>query len=365
MKHTKRVVATLMATFLIGGLMAVVAAPASAGICEEKSPFTDTERRAAGLDEICGEPIVFSDAKTGDLFLTDDEGNGPVRLTNTNAIEQNPAGLFPWVFYDATTKDGSDIYMMSLLDPGHARIRITGLHSEDWDPTAVSMYMNGGTPQSEVGDRAMAKGPGGLFYPILLAYSSDRDANNNKCGIEIFAELVTITGPERMTACDKSDKLDPEWAGDGAPWFAYEAWKWNSAPPQIRVSDGLILGDEDFSVLANGMYPTWSPFYEDDAPDRDPSQPAGYENVTYTNQDGDLWSVFIDGSGNDFLLAPDTANQRFGESEWDTWGNQLVINVYTPTKSWLVLGGKGVSPPITSKKKYAVQSMDFVSIPFL
>lgn len=366
MKIIRRGIATLMACALIGGLLAIAAAPASAGLYCDKSPFSEDERRAAGFEEICGLPIVFSDAKTGDLWLTDHEGNGPIRLTNTPMIESNPAGLFPWVFYDGTTKHGADIYMMSLIDPGHGRIRVTGLKSDDWDPTAVSLFLGYEADSSSmVEGRPMAKGPGGLFYPVLLAYSSDRDANNKKCGIEIFAELFTLTGPERITACDRSDKLDPEWA-EGAPWFAYEAWKWNGSPPQVRASDGLLLGDsEDFSVLATGMFPTWSPFCcieNGDGPDRDPQQPAGNENVVYTAPNGTLRDVYIDGSDDEFLAGPPSDNSRLGESEWDAFGYELVVNVYTNNKSWLALVGKGgVGPTITNKKKFVVQSMDFVS----
>ena len=363
MRRLRRAGAGLVAmALLVGAVIATTAAPAQAGDqCDEAMQG----RRVYGLDA-CDAIIAFADAKTGDLWLTDAQGSEPYRLTHTPMVESDPAGLFPWVFYDGTTKDGSDIYMLSLLDPGAGRIRITGLKTQDFDPTAVMLFEGGGgpVPEDEVGDRAMALGPGGLFFPILLGYSSDRDMNQPKCGYELFAELVTFTGPERITNCNKSDKFDAEWDFDGEQ-VAYTAYKWNDGIGRIHVAQS---NGDDMNITPAGPvrdFPTWNP---DCCPSDGPvsSQPAGDIGLNYTQfgnsaTSGKLYGIWADGSGDGLWYETGNPKVGFGESEWSASGEfYAAVQWNAAGKAWITLLGKGIGPNVTDKKEFWVQSFDFV-----
>ena len=355
---------------LIGGLLSATAAPASAGEpCEQT--LAPQYRDANGFDPCEDELVVFSDAKTGDLWLTDAAGTDPYRLTRTPMVEDRPAALYPWVFYDGTTRDGeTDVYQLSLLDPGAGRVRITGLKSGDYDPTAVVAFETT-QAESSPGDASAprALGPGGLFYPVLLAYSSDRDRGKQqgKCGWELFLELLMITGPERISNCDKVDKFDAQLSLDGDR-VAYTGLRRDEFTAQIHVleqdgTDTTITDPSDGEAL----FPTWNPYCcpgGGGAPDHDPSQPAGSEGLTFTRFGADeesdgLFNIWADGTDEN-LFYPNDYPRRFWEAEWSSSGDHFAAVQYRGRKSWIWMSN--TDTVITDKERFYVNFLDLISM---
>ncbi len=357
-RKVRRAVSLGIALAMVSGLLLVnTASPASAGLssCSPTRPERPPIARGlAGCDL-----IVFADAYSGDLWLTDELGSEPIRLTNTPAIEDNPAGVFPWIFYDVTPAGGGkrDIWMMSLLGAG--RIKVTGLRSDDFQPFAQVAY-GMATPEEPDPSVPSVRGPG-IFYPIILGYTSNRLMGKKglrRCGYELFGELFTITGPELLTPCNRTDKIDGEFSLD-IEELAYTGFPWTTFEPDIHLTDGTT----DSMVTSNGrsFEASWAP----DPTTLRPREAAGSTELTYTKfgDHGELFNIMSDGTGDTLFAAPPSESVNYWGAEWQLYGERLLVVRGTPKRSTVAtLMPDGSSPMIvTDPLEFWVTNADFVT----
>lgn len=297
-----------------GALAADEAVPNPAGDCKG-APITTR----AG--QLCGPPIVFADANSGDLWITDEFGTGPFRLTRTPGIEDNPSAMGFWIAYDVTPRTGGnrDIFMLSLL--GGGRLQLTGLKSDDFDPTLASPVdiMTG--------------------FGMPIVFSSDRQMGRQggKCGIELFVEVYGVFGPyQRVSECNRVDKLDAEMASDNST-VAFtgigqtgdmQVW-WLGAGNQEKLTSGQALSG----------YPSWAPGGSQSssptppsttfaAPPIAPAAAAGNQIITYshlTAGGGDLYNLdTFGGSKAPYITAPANSVDYLAP-EWDVFGTRVLF----------------------------------------
>ncbi len=353
-RRIRRLASLGIALAMVSGLLIVsTASPASAGACAFQPERLPIARGLGGCDL-----IVFADAYTGDLWLTDELGSEPVRLTNTPAIEDNPAGVFPWIFYDSMPADGGkrDIWMMSLLGAG--RIRVTGLRTDDFQPFAQVAF-DSATPEEPDPNVPAVRGPG-VFYPILLGYTSNRfmgEVGHRRCGYELFGELFTITGPELLVPCDRTDKVDGEFSLNLMD-VAYTGFPWDSGP-DIFVSDGS--GASMVTDNENSFEASWAP----DPLVLRPREAAGSTELTYTNfgVNAQLFNIMSDGTGDTLFADPPNGRVNYWGTEWQLYGERLLVVRGTPRRSTVAtLMPDGSSPMIiTDPLEFWVTNADFVT----
>lgn len=362
-------VAAVVATFLAAALMASAQetvgngiTPSSGSVSDPTAPDVKLPAKYAPLDT--DSLIVFADAKTDDLWVTDADGSDFVRLTHTAVVESDPSAWFPWVVYEARDKDGnSDIYMTSMiskLELGSAgRIKISGNRSNDWDPTIVGLSESSPAPEEAapiVGARASRRPElRSIFGDALIAYSSDRKEGNKKgCGVELFAEWFTVTGPVLVSECDGVDKYDPEFSLFGE-YLAYTGIK-NNGDTDVWVGGSLFAPMDPVKATGgpgDAEHPTWAPeALAASAARPEPHQPAGSFPITYTkfaaSNDfvGELWTMGITDektlSSNADLLAPEWNAlgeallfiKAKGKNSRVAWWAGAGINEVTPDKFW-------------------------------
>lgn len=318
--------------------------------------------------QLCQAPIVFADATSGDLWVTDELGSGPYRITRTPAIEANPSTMGTWIAYDVMPRDGGnrDIFMMSSI--GGARIQLTGLKSDDYDPSL-------GYPMDPYT---------GFGMPIVFSSDRAQGKQGGKCLDELFIELYGIFGPSRrVSECNRVDKFDAELAGDNLTIaFTGEAL----VNGDLRV---WVVDDADQQKLPTGPslagYPSWGPGWSSSsppptssstppapAPDRAaplPAQAAGNTNVTYASLSsggGDLYSIQSDGSGKGQFLAAPNSNTVLIAPEWNIYGDRILFvrQIGTTSRVGWVWADTSLGDMAVTDNSFYVTGADWLSSPF-